>query len=352
MHRVWLKWFFGGAAVWMLLVMGVNSVVDSLWMHVHSFQYPPYTEIYDERQQKVNEITYGDVQADALVLGSSRTSYINAHDFTGYRAYNLSVSAMYPEEYIAYSEYLKEHRNLEFSTIFLGLDFESTNGLAKPTSEEPEVYINKANDPFYRLRMLANWDVLTLSVRNLYDYWTGQYKAPYYDRQGARHPILEPMEARQTRVKTDLRRFRERYYGENYAYNEQLAVTLGTLRDNNKNASFRVFTTPVSRPVLELMVQQQRWDEYERWLRDLVSVFGEVHHYMYDHSVAANPDLFMDAHHFYPQVGTWIAHQLVGQADATIPEDFGIVLTAENVDEQLARLRAQAELLVGASVRP
>ena len=47
---------------------------------------------------------------DGVILGSSRTTFINENDFTGLNAFNYAVSSTDPREYDAYIEYAKEQK--------------------------------------------------------------------------------------------------------------------------------------------------------------------------------------------------------------------------------------------------
>lgn len=77
--------------------------------------------------KKTNYITYRPFTYDGVILGSSRTTFINENDFTGLNAFNYAVSSTDPREYDAYIEYAKERKGSELSSIVIGLDFLGTN---------------------------------------------------------------------------------------------------------------------------------------------------------------------------------------------------------------------------------
>jgi hypothetical protein len=132
-------------------------------------------------------------------------------------------------------------------------------------------------------------------------------------------------------------------YRRQYAYREGLKQLLTDLRDSNKGSRLLVYTTPVSEPYFCVMVKENRLPDYERWLREMVEVFGQVWHFEYLHSTARDyENTFSDGHHFYPWVGTFIAHKLTGEPDPGIPSDFGILLDRANIEEWLITLRRDA----------
>ncbi|HOP41492.1 MAG TPA: hypothetical protein PLI53_10670, partial [Geobacteraceae bacterium] len=105
---------------------------------------------------------------------------------------------------------------------------------------------------------------------------------------------------------------------------------------------FVVFTTPVSKPLFCLMVRLNRLPDYERWLRDLVDVFGEVYNFMDLNSVTRDYlRNFSDCDHLFPEAGTLLAHRVLGIPDQSLPPDFGKLVARRNIEETIAAVRSQ-----------
>ena len=81
--------------------------------------------------------------------------------------------------------------------------------------------------------------------------------------------------------------------------------------------------------------------EYERWLKELIEVFGEVHHFMTINSITSNLENYPDDDHAYPHIVKLIANKISNQNNENIPKDFGVLVTKENIDEHLENLREQ-----------
>jgi hypothetical protein len=90
------------------------------------------------------------------------------------------------------------------------------------------------------------------------------------------------------------------------------------------------------------MVEDGRLGDYERWIRDAVDVFGEVYNFMYPNSITANSHNYIDSNHFKPEVGTIIARKVSGSLTGTSPQDFGILVTKQNVDDHLKTIEQMA----------
>lgn len=72
-----------------------------------------------------------------------------------------------------------------------------------------------------------------------------------------------------------------------------------------------------------------------RFWRELAGT-GEFWDFSGCTSVAADPRYFYDTSHFRNAVGDMMAARIFGDGSAWVPEDFGVLVTAENVEERLA----------------
>ena len=69
-----------------------NYTIDPLWTFGSSNRYNNAQPGFDERQLKTNRAYFGGLkQYDALMLGSSRGTYINQHDFKTMKLFNYSI---------------------------------------------------------------------------------------------------------------------------------------------------------------------------------------------------------------------------------------------------------------------
>lgn len=338
--RPWLNAFLGILAAVLTLVALFNYFMDPLWCFDHSNRWNGRQVGFNERLQKTNLMTFRDFPYRALMIGSSRVAALNQNDFEGLGAFNYAAATMIPAEYGEYIRYAREMRGRDFETVLIGLDFFGSNANYKRTFEPPERYFESSNSLLYRYRMLLTYDTLRYSVNNLKA--NGKQVRGTYDRCNVRTP-----RARSQVDRTDLMReqfiwFRTEGYGSNYRYDDRLKEKLRKLQQDNPGSRFVVFTTPVSKPLFCLLLRMNRLPDYERWLRDLVEVFGGVHHFMDLNSVTRDYGrTFSDCDHVYPATGALIAHRVLGIRDASIPADFGRLVTKRNVDEVIAGIRAQ-----------
>jgi hypothetical protein len=89
-------------------------------------------------------------------------------------------------------------------------------------------------------------------------------------------------------------------------------------------------------------MRQKLFPEYERWLREIVDVYGGFYNFMDINSVTADHlRTFSDTHHVIPEIGARLAHKVAGIRDDSVPKDFGTWVTRDNIDATISALKEQ-----------
>jgi hypothetical protein len=326
-----------------------NYTIDPMWCFNHANRYNCVQADIDDRQQKTNYLTFGNKRYDTLIVGNSRVKMMNQYDF-GPGAYNYAVNGMSPREYDAYINYAKKANGRDFDRIVIGLSFAMSNRQVEYASgHEPSFYFDNANRFPYRWLLLFNGDVFTRSWSNL-RHSMAKDLTVYYDRDTVEH-VNKGRVNLDNHMPFDLADMRETYR-DRYDYLSELRSVLEQVKRNNPRSRITVFTTPVSEPLYSSMVSEGRFEEYKKWLRDLVGVFGEVHHFEYLNTPTREyRQYFIDGHHYAPETGTLLVHRMKGIADPALPADFGMVLNASNLEEKLRQIEQASAALVKRSSR-
>ena len=329
-------------ATLMILLGFFNYVIDPMWCFDHANKFNSYQHSIDERQQKTNYLIFNKKKYDALVIGNSRTAQINQNDFAGMKAFNYAVSSMSPYEYRGFIDNFTAISGSP-RTILLGLDFKNTVSGSNKSEKQPVYYLSKSNELFYRYKLLPTKDLYLYSLSNLKLKKAIEFKKfghceIVYDRSN----IASLTPSNDAIYKEDfdiLVKEISTTFGHSYKYNADVIRIYKEIAENS-NSRIIAFTTPVSKPFFCAMTRE-RGADYERWLRDMVEIFGEVWHFEYLHSVSRDykPN-FADAHHAYPEVGTMIAKKVTGAYNPATPSDFGMLLNKSNIDEKMIRLKS------------
>lgn len=301
----------------LLLVVLINFTVDPTWCFTHANRLNARQLAFDERQQKANFLIAHPAGYDAVMLGSSRTTFINQYAIADHRVFNFAVNAMVPAEYAAYVRFFNRHNRDKTKLIFLGLDFFGSNkNFNGYSSKTPEEYFANAENRWYRYTSLLTADLLLHSCKNIRQLFAPT-KNFYYDRTNVKRVDTISDKTRQTNAAKDLEQFKRELYGKNYVY-QDIKPDLMKLKEQNPSSRFIVFVTPESMPVWNSHIQAGRMNDYLRWLEDIVTVFGEVHTFMGENTLTTDARNFQDAHHLMPQAAQKMMASIMEHHQASV----------------------------------
>ncbi|CAM3558392.1 hypothetical protein GCM10009865_10940 [Aeromicrobium ponti] len=337
-------------AMVLVCVASVGSFIfymDPMWTFGHHHQNNDVQTVINERQQKTNRILFQPFPYDTLLLGSSRTTYINQNDFKNMNVYNFAVSNASIQEYNSLIELAKKKRGKEFDRIIIGLDFFKSNIKESSAKKSMNQYITAASEPFYRYKNLLSMDLLEYSWQNFKMSKENKVlEERNYNRSNVANAKAVDPELMEKQTEAKIQKFREVFYGDTYEYNPEYKEVLSQLKKNNPNTEFIVFTTPISSPLFEAMVEEGRLPDYETWLKDVTEVFGGVYNFMYPNSVTEDLENYFDGHHFYPEVGKLIAQRISQGNSSTLPSDFGTYVSGTELAAHLKGIRKESEPLL------
>lgn len=346
--NVYKKWLLKVLAAFVILgclfampITVFNYIADPLWLFQHKNEWNDVQQGFNERQQKVNKLKYGEEKYDALLLGSSRSTYINQHDFEDLKVFNFAVSSMYVEEYKGYIDYAKKINGKPFEYIFLGLDFFATNKYRELAEEKPEFYTEQADSYLYRVKSTASFDTLKKSISV---YQSSKKNKPvfidhrFYNRENVAMPFPVDSQLRQARIETNIYQFFQN--NEPYEYDPKVIKMLNQLKVENPKTKFIVYTTPVTLPRLVIEMQNEEYMQgYEHWLEDLTETFGTVHHFMDINEITRHLPNFIDSHHFTPDAGTKIVNSIWNERNRY--SDFGVTLNKDNAEAEISKIKKE-----------
>lgn len=324
------------------LVALLNYIVDPYWCFDHKIIIGKLQGGFDERQQKTNWLTFQGGKYDTLIFGSSRVTYLDTRDVPG-KAFNYSTSSMRPSEFSGYARHFQEANKATVKSIILGLGFFETNGATETTFEAPSSYIDKALEVGSRYKSLLNFYLLRQSLsaikNDVYGRINNNYSREDDDLLSKKMNLPVPLSVLSRDITSQLESYKAKAYG-NYTYQDN-TTHYRSLLDMFPNSDFNVFITPVTHHLLKLMISEGRWDDYERWIRDLVKTYGEVWNFMYVNQVTSDvPTYYKDAHHYSPKIAGVIARKMYGLPVDPTFEGFGIKITPQSLEKDLEFLKS------------
>ena len=337
--KKWIAYNIFLASSVLLLMGSFNYFMDPFWCFEHSHRYNSLQKGTNERQQKSNYIYFTTKKYDTLLLGSSRTTYMDRHAFENMNVYNFAAPGMRPQEYITYIDFTIQKCQQPIKTIILGADFFGYLNYGLFMFDNAPDIVTMTQTPYYRWKMLLSFDVTNNSIKNIRDYYHHK-SIDRYNRDNVKSSFPRPTDFTgfDARIQDDALRYAQSEYSSQP--NPNFLALLKEIKTKYQTKKFIIYTTPVSRPLFLQLIKTGHYKDYENWLRDLVNIYGEVHHFMYINSVATDDrKYFADCNHAYTDTYTLIAHEITATNDPSIPEDFGMLLTKENIEEKLKELR-------------
>jgi len=333
MANKWIKKYLLVISLILIFIGLFNYTMDPFWTFNHSHKFNNFQKGINERQQKSNYIYFTDKKYDTLLLGSSRTTYMNPNSFENHKVFNYSAVAMRPQEYKTFIDFAIKDSNQPIDTIILAVDFFGylDHKLFK-YNQGPKI-IENTKSLFYRWKNLFTFDAFEASLKNLKDYF--KKRADRYDRQLVKSYALRDIKSVESQTQKDVETYRKEAYSGNG--NKNLYDILSNLRNDYNDKKFIIYTTPISYPLFKEMLELKHKENYKNWLRDLVKIFGEVHHFMYLHSIALDyTKYFGDSNHAYPKTNEIVAKTIEHRKNMI--NDFGIILNKNNIEDFLSKI--------------
>jgi len=302
----------------------INYLVNPMWV----FDAPKFSSLkqldFDERQQKTNYLYFINNRYDNVILGSSRTTYLNQNRFDNLlgNTYNYACNAMSPYEFEKFLEHFTKLTIKQPRNIILGLDF---FGINKKTNKlfSSKKYYKDINDIFYRIKMLYNFKVLQFSIKNLKEIYKN--KKAYYDINKIKHIPLKRGDKLKVEIQNTLKHFLP------FEYDNNMFEYYNRLKKDYNKSNFIIFTPPITFQQLKINHDDGLDKYYFRWLRSLVKTFGKVYHFMYPSNFTKNIDNFYNANHFHEISGDKISKDIVDGINGEVK--FGIILDKSNIED-------------------
>lgn len=344
-YRKWALCFTLVLAVPVAAVMLLNYAVDPMWCFNHETPFAVWRspDLMGIRQQKTNLLRFRDYKIDSVIMGNSRVMAISPTD-VGEAYFNFGLSSFAPMECHSVMEVFYKAQGYYPKNILLGICFFAA--VFKGQSDWTDEAASSMYTPSlaYRMKILTNVALgkksLKIIIKNLngnVKFGDIRYTSDYMEA------LSYYMSAEDIQTK---KRESNGYYlsyqnaCRNFEYYNEYKASLATLVQEPINANVEAFITPVGTPLLLLLAETpELFSAYELLLHETVDVLGGVWNFMYVNSVTSDHTLWREPGHSLPQVNKWVLDRMRNTGNP--PSDFGVYVTAENIDEHLREVRAQ-----------
>ncbi len=348
------KWFFTFAAMVAVLaaaIMGFNIAVDPFGVFKGGFlEWPSYEMTLNPRTAKTTYIEKHHDEYDSYIIGCSSTSSYTTEELNRYFDANFYNMIMYGADMLDVenmSEWLAD--NYEVKNLVVNVYIDNTleyDSESNPLtfSMSPEV---KGGSFIDRARF--NFRFITADPRHAFD----KLKAMYQDTYATQtfDVFNEQTGAYDKRVRDiegigSLEEYLQEYpvfadYPDGVHAMSERAVQ-GTL-DSISRIKQMCDERGINFVVVQAPVYHEYYSQFDRSeIEDFTSRLAEITPY-WDFSyssVSFEPRYFYDATHFRNCIGRMALARMFGDDSFYIPDDFGMYVTSENVEECINKLRA------------
>lgn len=341
MKKILLFWFC--MLLFPIFIVGVfNFYADPNYIFNNNSVINKYRAGFNEREIKINFLeSRNQPTYDAVILGASRSTYLNTYLFTNEKVFNFSVSNMNSEEFLDFADYFKKYSTNKMK-IYLFLDY-----IGMTTSQKSsfnETYLNVGGIE-YLLSSLFSFSTTKRSSQNLLNSikQTSGHRAYLSNLDVIKDDVDKEISKRITSEQSKL-------YYKNIVVDEHLEDNFDKYFDNLKLLSNRfglenitVTTSPISLEYLiEIYSQDELFQLYLQWIKALCEIYDSVNFMTYSNDFTNNFQLnSWDGNHIYPE--SFKKSFLVLDIDNT---KYTTVLTKQNVDKFIIELDAKRQDIV------
>lgn len=301
---IYKKWIKMSAIIVLslLFILSVfNYLLDPLWTF-NNFYFTKYKNSYNERILKTNYLVYSNNKYDGILLGSSRSSYLNVDTYEGYEIFNYSCASLQVSEYDGFIDVAKQINNDKLPIVILGMDF-FTYLTETKLDNEPIKFFNDTKDIFYRFKMLISYDSFKKAKKNL-KIGEDVFSQRVYDKNYNVFTSVNSESNNKKNIDESILKFEKKFYS-NIKPIKNFSNRLKLLRDKYIDTKFIIFTTPITKELfLKITNNEKLYLQYENWIKELVNVFGEINNFMFINDISMGSSKnFYDGHHIYPFIG-------------------------------------------------
>ena len=284
---------------------------------------------------------------DSFILGSSRVNFYDvklASLLSQHNYYNMTAFNDYPLSIRRKLEWLVVNRNV--NQIILGMDYDhqainETEDSDLLRQEHPLISGEPKLKFYYKYTafqpetlILCIQSNLEKEVKNLFDITIGQSKLLRKDE--LRLKSLESYVASNfkpaTKVEGKTKLLKEE--PKKLKSIQELQKILEVA--NSKN----IKTTIVVNPLNHHRFITFDIDSYGTWMRRMVEVAGQVWDFSGINSITKNDNYYYEDTHFTKQTGDLVLRKVFNNKNgADIPEDFGVLVTKENLNAHIKRMK-------------
>lgn len=301
MNKILVIWLLCLLLIPSLIGM-INYALDPNYLFGNNSSLNAYRSEYNERQMKVNYLEINKkIKYDSLILGASRSTYLNTSSFEDESIFNFSVSNMTSKEFIDFTNFFEQKYGAP-KNIYMFLDFV---GMLLPQDSLKDETVSNINNTEYLLSSLFSLTTLKRSLYNLL--WSYQKETGHRAYLSNLDVVKDRVDEKTSKekIKTIADVYYERYSNEDEIYEFSLIYEKNLYEFASKYpaSNILVTTSPISDQLLtKIYSDDLLFKNFISWITILCEIFDEVNFMTYKNDFTTNfAEHSWDGNHIYPE---------------------------------------------------
>lgn len=308
MYKNFCFYFFYFFSSLVALSLCINFIVDPYNFLNHDVT--DFISASNERNIKFVHLQNNYQKYNAVLIGSSRSSYIDNSKLHKYKMFNCSVSGISIDEYLPYLKFFEKTQGAP-KQIILSLDFHATNSNIQGNID-PKITLQYAIAKIDQIIDYAKIKTSYLSLRLLLG--TLEDFNDYYTRDFIKKRIDQEKKLDEENIKSTLGYY-GRYCLNNYSYRTDYKDILIKIKESFPNSKIIVLICPIHESLFEFQKKVSGEAVYNKWIVDIKDVFESFYDFNQDKNMVRELGNFFDAAHFYPFVGDQLIASIAKGSD-------------------------------------
>ena len=343
--RRWIKFYILIFALSTLSAFFINYKIDDFAVFRSD-----YHHLHQEPNQnfiKMKFLLTKKHHYDSFIFGSSRVGKIMPYNIPNGHYYNMTYSEGLPLEHLSNIKLLIQ-KGIPIKNVMIGLDdFSYEVDPAKHLQQllrKPHYETDLGKETpleFYFDYLLIRPSFSDLSRVVNEKFFHKKYAGYDYDIFGSGVPVI-PTEVEERIEKNPLKHMHDSKFLKPDSYRgnriEETIETLKAIVQLSKTYHFNliIFINPIHKTTY-LDTDFENFQTFKKRLAGITDYYD----FSGLNSVTENNYFYFETSHYRPIVGEFIKSRIFGDANCTCPDDFGVLVTHENIDRHLEDLEKQ-----------
>ncbi|MBF0343327.1 MAG: hypothetical protein HQL06_03765 [Nitrospirae bacterium] len=298
------------------------------------------------------------IKPDAILLGTSRAISLDTkymEEYIGGKVYNLALPASSIYEQYMYFKYMVENQNIKEAVVSLDLFAFNPNKTKKYSLDNRGFDENRLNRHIFikdYIDNLISKNALVgtlMTVKNNYNmntnhitsYETGVLVNKQINNDD--EVIKNIRNTIESAVKDEEYYNSPSFLNQNSIYKSigYLSKIIEVARANN--IKLRFYISPIYKDYFDMKYILGYGNTYEVWKRE-IALLTDYYDFTGHNTVTSDKHWWYDAHHVITNtMSKLIFARLYNDHTVPVPKDFGVLVTKDNIDTHIVKLRAQVE---------